>query len=209
MIERYRTVAGRVRTQTKVKASKFITTVTPVQSLEEVMSFLEGISKEFSDATHNVSAFKVGLGDQAIKRYNDDGEPAGSSGPALLLAIEGENLTNLAVVVTRYFGGIKLGYGGLIRAYSDAAKNGLKLAEIKEKAEYLVIRVTVPYDRVGAVFKEVQGGVGVITDTQYSNQGVAIFIDLLSAFLEKLTTRLKDATKGKAEIVILEKRFGG
>lgn len=209
MSDKYLTVAGLVRTQIKVKASKFIATVAPAQTVEAAMMLIDQSKKEFHDASHNVSAFKVGLGDQAIKRYNDDGEPAGSSGPSVLAVIEGEALTNLVIIVTRYFGGTKLGFGGLVRAYGDAAKSGLALAKIIERVQYLVLRIEVSYDQLGAVIKEVQGGEGEITDTQYSNQSVAVIVELLPRFLEKLTTRLRNATKGKAQVMLLEKRFLG
>ncbi len=205
--DRYLTITGEVRTQIKVKDSKFIASVAPVQSEGEAMSFIERISREFYDATHNVTAFKVGLGDQAIKRYNDDGEPAGSSGPPVLMAIEGEELTNVAVIVTRYFGGTKLGFGGLVRAYGDCAKAGLTLAEIKEKVQFLLVRVEVPYDQIGSVVKEVQSGIGEIKDTQYSNEGAAVIVDLLPGYLERFTQKLIDATRGKAIVTVVESEF--
>ncbi|AZR74848.1 YigZ family protein [Anoxybacter fermentans] len=209
MSDRYLTVAKEARIQIKVKDSKFIATVAPVTTEEEALAFIEKISKEFHDATHNVSAFKVGMGDQAIKRYDDDGEPAGSSGPPVLQAIDGAGLTNTAVVVTRYFGGTKLGYGGLVRAYGDAAQAGLKEAGVREKVQYLLVKIEVSYDRMGSVVKEIQGGISEIRDIQYSNDGVAIFVDLLPSYLESFKKKMVDVTRGKAKVTVEEEEFRG
>lgn len=206
-MERYFTIAQEERTQIKVKDSKFIATVAPVANESEAEAFITKVSKEFYDASHNVSAFKIGIGDVGVKRYNDDGEPAGSSGPPVLQVIEGANLTNVVLVITRYFGGTKLGYGGLIRAYSDAAQAGLRKAKILKKVRYILLRVAVPYDQMGSVIKEVQSGIGEIKETQYSNDGVIVFVDLLPTYLDRFRKRIIDATRGRAEIVIENERF--
>ncbi|MCK4258531.1 MAG: YigZ family protein [Halanaerobiales bacterium] len=207
MNDRYLMVDRQVRVQIKVKDSKFIASVMPVETEEEALNFIQRIKKEFFDATHNVSAFKVGVGDQAIKRYDDDGEPAGSSGPPVLQVIEGASLTNTVIVVTRYFGGTKLGFGGLVRAYGDSAKTGLAEAGVKEKVRYLLISIQVPYDQMGSVIKEIQSGVGVVKDTQFSNEGVDIFADLLPSYLEGFKKKMIDATRGKAVISVAKEEF--
>jgi uncharacterized YigZ family protein len=209
MNDRYLTVLQGSRVQIKVKDSKFITTVTPVTSEEEAQGFITKVSKEFFDATHNVSAFKIGTGDRAIRRYDDDGEPAGSSGPPILQAIEGAGVTNVAVVVTRYFGGTKLGFGGLVRAYGDAAAAGLVGAGVREMIQYILIKIAVPYEQMGNVIKEIQGGVGVIKDTQYSNDGVEILVDLLPSYLESLKKKMIDATRGQAIVSVENEEFRG
>lgn len=209
MNDRYLTVLQGSRVQIKVKDSKFITTVAPVASEEEAQEFILRVSKEFFDATHNVSAFKLGTGDQAIRRYDDDGEPGGSSGPPVLQVIEGSGLTNVAVVVTRYFGGTKLGFGGLVRAYGDAAAAGLAGAGVREMIQYIFIRIAVPYEQMGSVIREIQGSIGVIRDTQYSNDGVAVLADLLPGHLDGLKRRLIDATRGQAVVTVEKEEFRG
>lgn len=209
MNDRYLTIQQGSRVQIKVKDSKFITSVAPVSSEEEAETFITKVSKEFYDATHNVSAYKIGTGDRSIRRYNDDGEPAGSSGPPALQAIEGAGVTNVAVVVTRYFGGTKLGFGGLVRAYGDAAAAGLAESGIREMIQYILIHIAVPYEQMGNVIKEIQGGVGVIKDTQYSNDGVAILVDLLPSYLEGLRKKLIDATRGQAVVTVVHEEFRG
>lgn len=209
MNDRYLTILQGSRVQIKVKDSKFITTVAPVSSEEEAQGFIMKVSKEFFDATHNVSALKLGTGDRAIRRYDDDGEPAGSSGPPVLQAIEGAGVTNVAVVVTRYFGGTKLGFGGLVRAYGDAAAAGLAESGVREMIQYILIKIAVPYEQMGNVIKEIQGGVGVIKDTQYSNDGVAILVDLLPSYLAGLSKKLVDATRGQAIVTVENEEFRG
>lgn len=209
MTDRFLTVLQNARVQIKVKDSKFITSVAPVGSEAEAEDFITRVSKEFFDATHNVSAYKIGTLDQAIRRYDDDGEPASSSGPPVLQAIEGVGVTNTAVVVTRYFGGTKLGFGGLIRAYGDAAAAGLLQAGTREMIQYILVKITTSYEQMGNVIKEVQSGVGVIKDTQYSNTGVEIFVDLLPSYLERFRKKIVDATRGSAEITVEQEEYRG
>lgn len=126
-----KTIRAHARSQIKVKSSKFIANVHPISSVEQAKSVLDAIRKEFHDARHHCFAFKIGIGDQAITRASDDGEPSGTAGAPILQVIEGKNFTNLLVVVTRYFGGTKLGIGGLARAYSEATKEVLESVKSK------------------------------------------------------------------------------
>ena len=125
----------------KIKGSRFITTVRPVSSRAEVDAFLEAMREEFRDATHNCYAFRLGDDPQNM-RYSDDGEPSGTAGRPILAEIDGRGLTDVAAVVTRYYGGTKLGTGGLMRAYGGAAAETLDLAEIVERlvVDSLVLR---------------------------------------------------------------------
>lgn len=209
MSDRYLTIEQEARVQIKVKDSKFIASVAPVTTEEEAELFILKVSKEFFDATHNVTAYKIGTGDMAIRRYNDNGEPAGSSGPPILQVIEGSGVTNAAIVVTRYFGGTKLGFGGLVRAYGDAAAAGLADAGQREMVQYILVKIVVPYEQMGSVVKEIQGGIGEIRDTQFSNDGVAIFADLLPSYFQGFQKKMVDATRGKALVTIEESEYRG
>ena len=113
-----------------VKGSRFIAHACPVGTKEEAEAVIRKIAAKFHDATHNCFAYKIGTGDQADFRFSDDGEPSGTAGKPIFQAIETKDLTNLAVVVTRYFGGTKLGTGGLIRAYSGVALQALNSATV-------------------------------------------------------------------------------
>ncbi len=132
----YRTIKEDVQVQEEIKKSRFICHAKRVYSEEEARDFITAIKKEHYKATHNCSAFIVGERSE-IKRTSDDGEPSGTAGIPMLGVLENHNLTNVCVVVTRYFGGIKLGAGGLIRAYAGSVALAVKeigIIEIKEQA---------------------------------------------------------------------------
>jgi len=119
--DEYHTAKGRGSHEIKVKGSRFIASVAPIDSEEKAKRFVEEISRKYFDATHNCYAYRVGHGDGAIFRFSDAGEPFGTAGRPILEAIESRDLTNVVVVVSRYFGGTKLGTGGLVRAYKESA----------------------------------------------------------------------------------------
>ena len=130
------------------KKSRFIATVRPVESENEAVSFINETKKKYWDARHNCSAFVIGKR-QELTRCSDDGEPAGTAGRPMLEVILKENIHNAAVVVTRYFGGVLLGTGGLVRAYQQATKAGLSASEIIEKKEGAVLFIRTDYTGIG------------------------------------------------------------
>ncbi|TCD45613.1 YigZ family protein [Streptococcus sp. X16XC17] len=136
----YKTIKTDGQTEIKIKKSRFICSIKRVQSEEEAREFIQSIKKEHYEATHNCSAFIVGENSE-IKRSSDDGEPSGTAGIPMLTVLENHELTNLVVVVTRYFGGIKLGAGGLIRSYAGAVAEGIKAigsVQVKEQEGILL-----------------------------------------------------------------------
>lgn len=130
------------------KKSRFIATVRPVESEEEAVSFINKTKKKYWDARHNCSAFVIGKR-QELTRCSDDGEPAGTAGRPMLDVLLKENIHNAAVVVTRYFGGVLLGTGGLVRAYQQATKAGLSASEIIEKKDGAVLFIRTDYTGIG------------------------------------------------------------
>ena len=130
------------------KKSRFIATVRPVESEEEAVSFISETKKKYWDARHNCSAFVIGKR-QELTRCSDDGEPAGTAGRPMLDVLLKENIHNAAVVVTRYFGGVLLGTGGLVRAYQQATKAGLSASEIIEKKDGAVLFIRTDYTGIG------------------------------------------------------------
>lgn len=130
------------------KKSRFIATVRPVESENEAVSFINETKKKYWDARHNCSAFVIGKR-QELTRCSDDGEPAGTAGRPMLDVLLKENIHNAAVVVTRYFGGVLLGTGGLVRAYQQATKAGLLASEIIEKKEGAVLFIRTDYTGIG------------------------------------------------------------
>ena len=130
------------------KKSRFIATVRPVESEDEAVSFINETKKKYWDARHNCSAFVIGKR-QELTRCSDDGEPAGTAGRPMLDVLLKENIHNAAVVVTRYFGGVLLGTGGLVRAYQKATKAGLSASEIIEKKDGAVLFIRTDYTGIG------------------------------------------------------------
>ena len=130
------------------KKSRFIATVRPVESEDEAVSFINETKKKYWDARHNCSAFVIGKR-QELTRCSDDGEPAGTAGRPMLDVLLKENIHNAAGVVTRYFGGVLLGTGGLVRAYQQATKAGLSASEIIEKKDGAVLFIRTDYTGIG------------------------------------------------------------
>lgn len=142
--EYYFSIKGPVQAESVVKGSRFIAQAGPVEFRKSAEEFVSQISVRFKDATHNCFAYKIGLGDAAAFRFNDAGEPSGTAGRPILQAIESKNITNVVVVVTRYFGGTKLGTGGLIRAYSGVTLAALDAATMVKC--YPKIRMILRFD---------------------------------------------------------------
>ena len=152
----YRTIKEDGQVQEEIKKSRFICHAKRVYSEEEARDFITAIKKEHYKATHNCSAFIVGERSE-IKRTSDDGEPRGTAGVPMLGVLENHNLTNVCVVVTRYFGGIKLGAGGLIRAYAGSVALAVKeigIIEIKEQAGIQIHMTYAQYQEYGNFLKE-------------------------------------------------------
>ncbi|MDN5025179.1 YigZ family protein [Streptococcus sp. SO4] len=152
----YRTIKEDGQVQEEIKKSRFICHAKRVYSEEEARDFITAIKKEHYKATHNCSAFIVGERSE-IKRTSDDGEPSGTAGLPMLGVLENHNLTNVCVVVTRYFGGIKLGAGGLIRAYAGSVALAVKeigIIEIKEQAGIQIHMTYAQYQEYGNFLKE-------------------------------------------------------
>lgn len=145
MSKRYPIPAKETRVEIRVSNSRFIATLAPVFSIEEAKAFIQRIKAEFSDASHNVPAFVVGHGPAVTAHCNDDGEPSGTAGRPALAVLQGSGLGDAAVVVTRYFGGTKLGTGGLVRAYGDAVRAVLDEVPRAEKVPTHLTMLVVPY----------------------------------------------------------------
>ena len=139
----YRSVLEQVSAEDLINKSKFIANTKHVMSEEEAIAFINEMKDKYKDATHNVSAYIINS-NIPTKRYDEDGEPQGSSARPILSVMEMEGLSNIVCVVTRYFGGIKLGVGGLVRAYSGAFKKSIE-GQIYDYGSFLKYRLTFPY----------------------------------------------------------------
>ena len=147
-MKRYPIPAEETRVEIKVKNSRFIATAAPVFSVDEAKAFVARMKAEFADASHNVPAYQVGFGAAVTAHCSDDGEPSGTAGRPALAVVQGSGLGDIAVVVTRYFGGTKLGTGGLVRAYGDAVKAVLDVLPRAEKVPTHTVLITIPYSYV-------------------------------------------------------------
>ncbi len=183
----YKTVKTRSYDEYIVKKSRFIGYVCPVQTQEEALAFIAEISKKHWDATHNVYAYI--LRDGGVKRFSDDGEPQGTAGIPVLDVLEKSGVTDCAVVVTRYFGGIMLGAGGLVRAYSHSASIALNAGGIITRALCAEAKVTCDYNFYGRLASLVPESGGVIEDTAFEDNVILSFripLEKLDGFNAKL-----------------------
>lgn len=180
------------------KKSKFISYIAPVYTEQEAVDFISSIKKKHYNATHNCSAFI--LGDTAnIQRSSDDGEPSGTAGIPILEVLRKEGLTNTAVVVTRYFGGILLGAGGLIRAYTQGAADAVKAAGIVKLQNYDIFEATIDYTLLNKLQHEIEKKDYIIADTQYLDT-VTLKILSETQFSETLQHELVQWTNGNVLI---------
>lgn len=189
------------------KKSRFIANVFPVKKEEEALEFLEKIRKEHWNATHNCFAYTVGEKHQ-IQRCSDDGEPSGTAGRPILDVLLGEEIHNVIVVVTRYFGGTLLGTGGLVRAYSKATQEGLKESTIIEKFTGKEISIITDYNGIGKIQYTIGQMELTVEDIQYT-EIVALLILVPSEQAEAFEKKVIEATAGKAEITYVREVYYG
>lgn len=145
-MESYRIPAGPARQEIEVLNSRFIASAAPAFNVEEARHFIAQIKDEFKDATHNVPAFVIGSGASTISHCHDDGEPSGTAGRPALAVLSGSGYGDIVVVITRYYGGTKLGTGGLVRAYSDAVRAVLTEIKPAEKVPTYTVMLVIPYN---------------------------------------------------------------
>ena len=188
-----------------IEKSTFIGYAKPIKTEEEAVDFINEIKKKHKDATHNVWAYTVGKS-MNIQRYSDDGEPQGTAGIPTLEVIKKEDLRDVVVVVTRYFGGIKLGAGGLVRAYTKGAKVGIEAAKVIEKVKYKDVRIKIDYNLLGKVQNEIMNMGYFVKDTVYEDNVEFIVYSRIDK-VEKLTERIIDITSATATITLGEEFY--
>lgn len=177
MLPHYLTVKGDGMHEIVIQKSRFIAHINRVETEEEAQQFIASIKKKHYGATHNCSAYMIGENDQ-IQKANDDGEPSGTAGVPILEVIKKKGLKDTAVVVTRYFGGIKLGAGGLIRAYGKAASEGIDTTGIVERRLMCVIHTKVDYTWLGKLENELRSSVYNIKEIEYlDNVVIQTFVE--------------------------------
>lgn len=186
------------------KKSEFIGYISPVATNEEAVEFIEKIRSMHRKATHNVYAYILREGN--ITRYSDDGEPQGTAGVPVLDVLRKEGLTDVCCVVTRYFGGILLGGGGLVRAYSHSAKIAVDAAERMIMCSCYPIKITVDYDLYGKINNILPGFEIKLADTEFGSD-VTLSVLAKKNFADKFRDKIINITNGRAKIVQSDETF--
>lgn len=187
------------------KKSRFIATVMPVESEEEATAFIERIRKKYYDARHNCPAFVIGR-NKELTRCSDDGEPSGTAGKPILEVLLGAGLTNVVVVVTRYFGGTLLGTGGLVRAYTQAVQEGLAACKMATMRYGVTIRIETDYTDLGKIQHLLGNKEIPIISSEYTDK-VALMVQLPKEQAEGLRKELTEATAARVYTEITESGY--
>ncbi|MGQ5709303.1 YigZ family protein [Lactobacillus sp. PSON] len=203
--ENFLTIKENGENEIIIKKSKFIATFARVTSVEEANNFIQEISKRYRDATHNTFAYTIGLHDDQVKA-SDNGEPSGTAGVPELKALQLMNLKNVAVVVTRYFGGIKLGAGGLIRAYSNSVTEGVQKIGVVKRVLQQELVFSVAYNRFDEIDHYLKENDIFISNTEYGvDVKISVFLD--EDDLTKFQNDIINLLSGQVEFNKGEKRY--
>ncbi len=200
MLPSYYTVKEYGENEIEIERSRFIAHVARAETADEALDFIQKIKKKHSNATHNCSAYLIGENDQ-IQKANDDGEPSGTAGVPILEVLKKKKLKDTVVVITRYFGGIKLGAGGLIRAYGRATSEGLQATGIVERKLMTVMKTKIDYTLLGKVENELRSSIYTLKEIQYLDTvTVETFVEenQTGAFTDWMT----ELTNGAGEITL-------
>ncbi len=203
-MDSYKTLRNPASDEYIVKKSRFIATVKPVTSQDEALAFIAEISKKYWDATHNVYAYIIR--DGGTKRFSDDGEPQGTAGIPVLDVLEKSGLTDCAVVVTRYFGGIMLGAGGLVRAYSHSASLGVSAGGTVTRAICVRGKITCDYGFYGRLSSLIPENGGIIEDTAFEDN-VTVTFRIKKDEAQAINAKIIDASNGRLEASITDEFY--
>lgn len=191
------------QTEIVVVNSRFITSIAPVKTTDEVKAFLNRMHQEMPDASHHVYAFRIGYGSSVIEGMSDAGEPSGTAGPPVLAVLRGTEVGDVIVVVTRYFGGTKLGTGGLVRAYGDAARTGLGSLKTRLKIDKTVVGFDISYSLFELTKRLIVSEEGEILDETFAGD-VTLVVEFPTTRVTGFTDALRELTNGQVEAVILD-----
>lgn len=205
MRENYTTVKTRGSNELIISKSKFIAHCTRVENEEQAIEFIQSIKKEHSGATHNCSAYLIGAHDQ-IQKANDDGEPSGTAGVPMLEVLKKQGLKDVVVVVTRYFGGIKLGAGGLVRAYGKATTIGIDAAGIVDRRLHNIMKVAVDYTLLGKLENEIRNSPYLLEEINYT-EGVEFIVYVEKEKEDEFRSWVTNLASGQSEITLIKQEF--
>lgn len=199
---KYPIPAATVRVETEVSKSKFIATLGMADSVAAAREFIASIRAEMPEASHHVYAFKVGYGGSINEGVSDDGEPTGTAGPPILAVVRGSVVGDVVLVVTRYFGGIKLGTGGLVRAYGDAARAAFAAMSTREKIEMAQLGLTISYSLYERVKLIAVAHQAEITGEEFAGE-ITLYLTLPVDNVTAFTVAIRDLSAGKVEPISL------
>jgi uncharacterized YigZ family protein len=203
MTTAYRIPAGPARAEIEIARSRFIASLAAADTPEAARAFVQAVRAEFSGANHHGYAFRAGFPPSVTEGMSDDGEPAGTTGPPLLAVLRGSNTGDLVLVVTRYFGGTKLGTGGLVRAYTEAAQSVLTAAEFTVKRDQLTLGLDVPYALFETARRAIVAEGGEIIDQSFAAD-VTLLLRIERDRVEGLQRALADLSAGSLAAVCLD-----
>ncbi|GGA18652.1 YigZ family protein [Psychrobacillus lasiicapitis] len=201
----YHTVKGYGESEVLIQKSRFLTYVNRAETEQDAQDFINNIKQLHRDATHNCSAYIIGEHDN-VQKANDDGEPSGTAGVPMLEVLKKQGLKDTVVVVTRYFGGIKLGGGGLIRAYGKATTEGIAAAKVVERKLHHLMKVQVDYTWLGKVENEVRNSSYPLKEINYADS-VEFLVYTKANEEMTFTNWIIEMTNGQAKIEVIEKEF--
>ena len=193
------TLASTADYSEEIKKSRFVCWASPVDTIEDALRFLDQVRDP--NATHNCWAYLIGR----EYRFTDNGEPGGTAGRPILSAIEGMGLDHVMVVVTRYYGGIKLGTGGLVRAYGGTASKCLRAAEKKDVKPVVLLVLKAPFSRTGSIYPVLERHPVKKLKEEYDQKGVVLTLEAEADCVEVFYVEMRDATCGQAVVTRLEK----
>lgn len=206
MQDEYRTVAHAGVHETEVNRSRFLCALAPAATEQEAQEFIAGVRKEHADATHNCYAYVIGA-DAAVQRASDDGEPGGTAGVPMLQMLLRRDMRYVVAVVTRYYGGVKLGAGGLIRAYGGSVGEALDSLGTLTRKRFRLATVTVDHQRAGKIQNDLRSTGREVRDVRYG-EAVTIEIGLPDTDIEPFRAWLADATAGTAGFELGGEAYG-
>lgn len=205
MRDNYLTVQGYGESEIIISKSRFITYVNRAETESEAFDFINKIKKLHHSATHNCSAYIIGEYDN-IQKANDDGEPSGTAGVPMLEVLKKQHLKDTVVVVTRYFGGIKLGGGGLIRAYGKATTEGLRAAGVVERKLHHIMSISIDYTWLGKVENEVRSSDYRLEEIRYL-ENVELYVSVQKEYIDAFIKWVTEMTNGQANTTLVREEF--
>ena len=201
-MERRLIPARETRSELRVLNSRFVASLAPTFSVEEARAFVARIRAEFPDASHHVPAYLIGHGRSVIAHCRDDGEPAGTAGRPALAVLQGSGLGDVTVVVTRYFGGTKLGTGGLVRAYGDAVRSVLEVTPRAMRVATHTVRLTLPYPLYERAQRLIEAHCGYLLDADFA-AAVTLTARFVADDLPAFQTALQQLTGGQSSATVI------